>query len=263
MKITQTDYHVHTTFSPDGHDTPEAMCWRAIELGLTGIAFTEHTEWHPDFAYSGFPQPEAYFARVRQCQVDFAPYGLTVRTGAEIGNPHEYLIQTADLLATYPFDIKIASLHWLHGLNIHHPACFAGRDPQEVYADYFQELKKLTAVPHINFIAHFDRILWRGTLMGHKLDLPKLKPIIKDTLTAIAQSGIGLELNSYHLGSQHHWHESLIAMLSWYREAGGDNILVNSDAHRTEHITANWDIAANLLALAGFEIAEEIPVMAL
>ncbi|MCB8943709.1 MAG: histidinol-phosphatase HisJ family protein [Ardenticatenaceae bacterium] len=257
MKITNTDYHVHTTFSPDGHDTPEAMCQHAVELGLTGIAFTEHTEWHPAFAYSGFPQPQAYFQRVRQCQHDFTPYGLTVLTGAEIGNPHEYAAQTADLLATYNFDIKIASLHWLHGLNIHHPSCFTGRDPQAVYADYFMELRKLTAVPHITFIAHFDRILWRGMLMDLPLDLQRLQPILKDTLAAIAQSGIGLELNSYHLGSQHHWHEALIAMLSWYREAGGHHILVNSDAHRTQHLTANWHIAADILALAGYELEEE------
>ena len=262
MKITKTDYHVHTTFSPDGHDTPEAMCWRAIELGLTGIAFTEHTEWHPAFAYSGFPQPDAYFTRIHQCQRDFAPHGLTVLTGAEIGNPHEYAAETAELLATYPFDIKIASLHWLQGLNIHHPNCFAERDPQAVYADYFMELKKLAVVPDITFIAHFDRILWRGMLMGHALDLVRLEPIIRDTLSTIALSDKGLELNSYHLSSQHHWHEALVTMLSWYREAGGDNILVNSDAHRTQHITANWNIAAELLASAGFTPVAEKLVLA-
>jgi len=52
-------------------------------------------------------------------------------------------------------------------------------------------------------------------------------------------------------------------MLSWYREAGGDNILVNSDAHRTQHLTANWNIAANLLDLAGYELEEEFPVLAM
>ena len=263
MNITKTDYHMHTNFSPDAHDTPEAMCWRAVELGLTAVAFTEHAEWHPDYAYYGFPQPEAYFARIRECQIEFAPYGLTVLTGAEIGNPHEYAAETAELLATYTFDIKIASLHWLHGLNIHHPGCFANRDPQEVYADYFRELKQLTAVPNISFIAHFDRILWRGMLMGHAPDLYQLEPIVKDTLAAIAQSGIGLELNSHRLGSQHHWHESLVAMLAWYREAGGRNILVNSDAHCTQQITANWEIAAHLLALAGFESREEAAALAL
>ena len=28
----QTDYHTHTTFSPDGSSTPEAMCQRALDL---------------------------------------------------------------------------------------------------------------------------------------------------------------------------------------------------------------------------------------
>ncbi len=29
------DYHMHTTFSPDGHCSPEEMCCAALEKGLT------------------------------------------------------------------------------------------------------------------------------------------------------------------------------------------------------------------------------------
>jgi histidinol phosphatase-like PHP family hydrolase len=90
-------------------------------------------------------------------------------------------------------------------------------------------------------------------------DLAYLEPIVRQTWTAVVQSGKGLELNSYHLSDKAHWHEALVAMLTWYREAGGDNILVNSDAHSTRQIATNRDIAARLLREAGFAVTENKP----
>jgi len=42
------DFHVHTSnYSPCSRSSAESMCRKAIELGLTGIALTEHELWWP------------------------------------------------------------------------------------------------------------------------------------------------------------------------------------------------------------------------
>jgi predicted metal-dependent phosphoesterase TrpH len=42
------DFHVHTSrYSPCSQSTAEAVCRRAVEVGLTGIALTEHDAWWP------------------------------------------------------------------------------------------------------------------------------------------------------------------------------------------------------------------------
>jgi len=42
------DLHVHTSrYSPCSQSTAEDICCRAIEVGLTGIALTEHDMWWP------------------------------------------------------------------------------------------------------------------------------------------------------------------------------------------------------------------------
>lgn len=42
MKTCKIDLHVHSKYSTDNDADPEEMIVRAIELGLNGIAFTEH-----------------------------------------------------------------------------------------------------------------------------------------------------------------------------------------------------------------------------
>ena len=44
MNLKLIDCHTHTTFSPDGESSPEAMCEKAIELGLSAYAITDHCE---------------------------------------------------------------------------------------------------------------------------------------------------------------------------------------------------------------------------
>ena len=40
----KADCHIHTIFSPDGHQTPEQLINAAVEAGLTEITVTEHCE---------------------------------------------------------------------------------------------------------------------------------------------------------------------------------------------------------------------------
>lgn len=252
-----TDYHMHSTFSPDGNETPEALCRRALALGFTEIAITEHAEWID--GWQGFPQAADYLAAIERCQTTFARHGLTVRSGIELGNPHEHAAEVADLLAAYPFDVKIASLHWLHGENIHLPACFDGRHPDDVYADYFAALGAMAAESDVDIIGHFDRILWRGTAMGAELNLARLETVVREALVTIAWRGIALELNTRYLNVRPDWHEALVTMLRWFRESGGSRVVVNSDAHRSEHIGLNAQLALALLDEAGIPAPTRIP----
>ena len=255
----KSDYHMHSTFSVDGQDTIEAMCWRALALGLTEIAVTEHAEWC-DRWHGGALNAGGYFAEIERLRMEFAPRGLTLYSGVELGNPHEHQRQASALVAAHPFDVRIASLHWLYGENIHDASCFAGRDPMDVYADYF------TAVGHMaadfsatDVIAHFDRILWRGTLLGALFRPQALESTIRDTLATIAWRGLALELNTRLLNQTPGWRPALVTMLRWFREEGGRRVVVNSDAHRLSQMGANLDMARAVLNDAGLEPASLQP----
>ncbi len=257
-RIVETDYHMHSTFSPDGSDSPSELCRRALERGLTEIAITEHAEWQPGAEPQGFPQADAYFTAIERCRERFEPQGLALYSGVELGNPHEHVDEATALLASYPFDVIIASLHWLYGKNIHLESCFANRDPDEVYADYFIELSRMAANFDFDIVAHFDRIIWRGTLLGATFDPWRLENVIQDSLATIARYGRALELNTRFLNHTPNWNENLVIMFHWFLQAGGSCVVVNSDAHWLDEMGRNFFVAQEILKQAGFKLPDQL-----
>jgi histidinol-phosphatase (PHP family) len=177
----------------------------------------------------------------------------------ELGNPHEFEKEVELLLGGYQFDVRIASLHWLYGRNIHLDDCFRKADPQEIYAEYFIELGEMASRSNADIIAHFDRIFLRGTELGAQPDLIRLESVIRNALLAIAYSGMALEVNTRYLRSTPGWISALRTVLRWFRAEGGESIVVNSDAHHVDQLGMNEDLALQLIADAGFDEPCHLP----
>ncbi len=254
----KTDYHTHTTFSFDGHNTPDEMCAQALKLGYDTIALTEHAEWIT--GQGGLPRAAEYIEAVEACRQRYEPLGLRVLSGVELGNPHDYEFEVDELLSQHPFEMRIASLHWLYGENIHLAECFQGLDPHEVYTDYFTELGNMATLIDAEIVAHFDRIFLRGLKMGARPRLDRLESVIRDALVTIAWRGMALELNTRYLRHDPSWQHELTVMLRWFRDEGGERVVINSDAHRIEQIGLNGDLAMTILQEAGFEAPARLPV---
>lgn len=250
----KTDYHMHSTFSVDGHDSPAVMCEQALTLGYTEIAITEHAEWHENG--DGFARVKPYLAALNECRNIYEPQGLTILSGVELGNPHEFPQETAVLLAHYPLDITIGSLHHLNGVNIHTPQCFEGKDPYDVFADYFSELSRMSAAADFHIVGHFDRILLQSAKLGIHFDPFKLETIIRMMFSTIIKRGQILELNTSYLAHKPSWVSALITMMRWFNEMGGQRIVVNSDAHCALNLGRNYRLARVILVAAGFQEGE-------
>lgn len=251
MTAIRTDYHMHSTFSPDGHAAPAELCRQALALGLTEIAITDHMEWEPG-GPTFRPDYPQYFDALAACQAEFGPQGLTVLSGVELGNPHEHRHETAALLAAYSFDVVIASVHWLDGANIHAQQLFVDADPYAIYARYFTSMQRMAEETPCHLVAHFDRIFWPGTTVHGHLDTARLEPHIRPVLAAMAARGLVLELNTRFLTHTPGWNDVLVAVCRWYRAEGGAHVAVNSDAHRPSDIARHADQAAALVQSAGF-----------
>ena len=188
------------------------------------------------------------------CQEQFGPAGLAVLAGVELGNPHDFAIQATRLLNRYPFGVVIGSIHYLNGHNIHLPQCFAGRDSDDIFHDYFLELRRMVESFPVDFVAHFDRIFWRAYLLHLPFNPYYHEEVIREALTAIARHTGGLELNTKLLGQEPNWHQLLQLLLGWYAECGGHTVLVNSDAHGVNELGQNQTLALQLLAGTGLQV---------
>lgn len=248
----KSDLHTHTTYSWDARNTPQEMSERAVQLGLETIAFTEHAEWFPQ--QKGFEHPDAYFDDIASCN---ANYDLTVLSGVELGNPHLHEREACYLIETYPFDVRIGSIHWLYDENIHNKRVFKRRDPDEVIRDYFAEMETMVNSFPLDMVAHFDRIFMRAHYSRFAYDILEAEAAIRGAFEAIAARGVALEFSSKHVNDKTNWNADLLTMLRWYREAGGERVLVNSDAHGVEQIGRNFQTAAEMLTEVGLSVSSK------
>jgi histidinol-phosphatase (PHP family) len=257
LPLIATDYHTHSTFSPDARDSISAMCAEAYHQGLRAIAITDHAEWHPKW----YTQPNwpRYFAGINEARINFAETPFQILTGVELGNPHDYLSEVRPFLDRHQFDVIALSVHWLYGENIHDAVCFRGRNPQAVYRDYFRAMRKMVEQVPGTFVAHFDRIFWRGARLGVPFQAAAIRPQVESAFAAIIERGVGLELNTKYLADRPDWLEALVTLLNWYREMGGDRVLVNSDAHATHHLLQNQELALSVLYAAGLREPWRMP----
>ena len=264
-----TDNHVHTRWSWDTatSSSMQLACARAVDIGLPGLAFTEHvdfTEWsHQDSAELTHtsapthiePRPrvtpldvEGYSADLARCREEFPD--LRILSGIEAGEPHLFPASVAAVLAAGNFERVLGSLHGIvyEGAltGIDH-ALFAGLEAHEVMRRYFAELVVLVDGSSVfNVLAHCDypRRYWPTTLAGPYAEVD-FEEEYRTAFRALASSGRALEINTRSpLASAE--------LMRWWWQEGGDAVSFGSDAHQPFRVGEHFDLAVDVVEAAGF-----------
>lgn len=245
------DCHIHSINSHDGHAPVEDICRRALELGLSGLAITDHTECQ---GYHNYDYP----ARITRSVADaaaaaqkFAPR-LTVLRGFELGQPLQDLDLAEKMVALCNYDFIIGSLHGLGGKTREDFAYWAF---MENPTDRLEE--KLTAY----FNQLIDLARWgKFDVMGHitypvrhvPIDFDRYSEQIDRLLSILIQSGRGIEINTSGLRQGVGMTMPHLPLVQRYRQLGGEVITLGSDAHYLEHVGADLSVGMELLEAAGF-----------
>ncbi len=234
------DYHTHTHYSFDGAPdaTHDAMCRRALEIGLSDIAFTDHCDINGEVEglYTLYHATEA-FAEMQAVKEKYKGR-LNVVCGIELGNATQYPAEAAAVLAAHPYDFVIGSLHNLRGvpdfcmlkydmMTEPHIASLFDRALDETI-DMVEHTDGLTTVGHITYMHRYV------TLAQKKLDFKPFYDKLTHLYRIIIDRDLALEINVSTL-----WKGLGIAMptmelLKLYRDCGGRLVTVGSDAHAPE-----------------------------
>jgi histidinol-phosphatase (PHP family) len=206
------DYHMHTRFSPDSKADMSDMCAAAVAKGVAEIGFTEHYDLHPDENPRDWLNLDRWVEELECCRTEFAGH-LIIRAGIEIGEPHLFVPETRQMLARYPFDYALGSLHWVGSGNVF-TADYFERTPEEAFGSYFEELERMTQTGEFHIALEINA----GTLRRSAAILTPGPPI-----------------------------------LEWYAEMGGLHLTLGSDAHRAEHVGSGLDTALAAAKTAGLK----------
>jgi histidinol-phosphatase (PHP family) len=248
---------VHTEWSWDAPlGDMERSCERAIEVGLPAIAFTEHADWAIVHEGQHSVDIAGYHDAVDRCRARFA--GLRILKGIELGEPHNFPRETAEVLAAGPLDQVLGSVHSVRmDGQLLDASQFNQMAPVEFAAavrEYFREtLALVESNQPFETLAHLDypkRYWLEGAAPYREEDF---EAEIRAVLSTAAKTGRVLEVNT----TRGRILCPDIKVVRWWRQAGGQAVSFGSDAHQPDKVAEGFKIATQMVQAAGFKPAKD------
>lgn len=196
------DYHVHTPYC--GHAQGKTIDYieSAIRSGISEIGFSDHLGRY----YLGKVQKKRYWDWGMH-ERDIARYfselldlreayedRIAVRIGLEVDyiEGAEHLLE--DIVAKYPFDFLLGSVHCLPMLGWRHISEYVKVNQAQVYAAYFEAIESAIRCAMFQSIAHID-FIWRYVSWP---EAPEeiLQEYISDAVKLSAKSSTNIEVNA-------------------------------------------------------------------
>ncbi len=253
-----TDMHVHSAFSSDSTEAPEAIIETAIKKGFSYAYFTDHHDM--DFPVSK-EEPdmdfqldfESYFQKLLELKEIYSNK-IEVRIGVEQGICPPTAPNIAALSNRYPFDFVIGSSHLtsLDNGDPYHPSYYEGKTNIEAYREYFMsEVENVKLTDGFDVYGHLDYAVRYCPDKSFVYRFDDYRDIFEVLLKSLIEKGKGIEINTAGIAKIGFAHPH-IEVLKLYKEMGGEIITVGSDAHKKEDIGFGFDVAEDLLKNVGF-----------
>ena len=246
------DYHMHLRDEEEriAHtiEAAERFVETAAARGVDEIGFSEHVYY--------FRETRPLWTvpyHVERCVYDLEPYveavveakhrGLPVKLGIEVDYVRGLEEETRALLAPYPWDFVLGSVHFVDGLGIDgRPRLLDTVGVEETWRRYFEELAAAARSGLFDVLAHPDVVKIWGE-----------RPAAVDYSTLLAAlDGVCLEVSSAGLRKPVGELYPDPALLRAAREQGVP-ITLASDAHVPRLVGEDFDRALALARDAGYD----------
>lgn len=255
------DMHNHSHHSHDGHSDIGALCEKAIELGLGGLAVTDHfdNEWTDKpitftRVVDSFKETDAYAARYRG--------KLDIIRGVEMGEALWDTETAAKMIGMCDFDVVLGSIHFVRYKGHETPYSlidFSKISESDVLGfakQYFDELLLLSETQDYDILSHLTCPLrYLNGKYGYSLTPDMYESVIERILKTVISRGKALEINTSCIGSPYDELMPNRAVLERYYALGGRMVTVGSDSHVVESFGKGLEKARAVLKSVGFQNA--------
>ena len=250
------DSHVHSDNSPDGNHSITYLGIAAQEMDLFGLCVTDHCEAQ---AYREERYDKSIFQSVFECKKACRVFGesLKICVGIELGQPMQGIEAAKTVLDSQSFDFVLCSVHNLPGKKDFYYLNYAAMtdgDIHDMMTAYFEEVLQSAKQADFDSLAHLTYPLrYLVGEQGRAVDLERYAPAIDEILRVLAGRGKALELNTSGLRQPYGVTLPQGAVLTRFRELGGQYITIGSDAHYNQDLAAGFAQGFALAKAAGFE----------
>lgn len=253
-----SDCHTHSNCSFDGRDSMEALCERAMELGLRYYTATDHCEcnkYEEALGHeSGYCQvARRAWAEMENCARRFPD--LRFLKGIELGQPLQDLSAAEDAVAGRDYDFILGSLHNVAGEEDFYTLGHSGAEKARVeslVSKYYREMWEMTEWGSFDSLAHITYPLRYFPADGYRPDISLHRQEIEEVLKSLIRKEKALEMNTSRLGKPDGPQLPDLEIFTRYRELGGRLVTLGSDAHCAKDLAQGIDLGMELLRKAGF-----------
>jgi histidinol-phosphatase (PHP family) len=273
------DYHVHihphrpTPGAPAPGTFPAEYIDRyvevALERGAREVGFVEHLYrcvesraalgqwWKRDPNPHLVQEMDQIMARELDMSLDryveailaAKARGLPVKLGLEVDFEPGTEQRVADLVAPYPWDYLVGSVHWIGAwwfLRPSAPAEYARRGVRRAFEEYFELATTLAATRMVDSLGHVDVIKVAGLVPDGSL-----RPLWDPVVEATAASGMAVEISSQGLLRPVKELYPAPELLALFNVAGVP-ITLGSDAHAPDEAAFAYDRIVRAARDAGY-----------
>ena len=250
MTFPACSLHNHTTWS-DGQSSVQEMVEEAARIGLREVGISDHFTHSPGgraVQWSMHPeQLNEYVEDVRSAQGTAEP---VVRLGVEADFFPETVTEVRRRLAEFEFDYVIGSVHFVGQFPVDSRAddwsSLSMENVTGIWREYWELVRRMAESRVFDIAAHLDLPKKFAFLPHQNLEREETA-----ALTAIAQSGMAIEINT------NGWNmpaAEAYPSLRLLKKARGLGIplLINSDAHRPQRLVEGFGRARELAREAGY-----------
>jgi len=252
------DYHMHL------RDEQEEIAHRASAIdpyvetalarGVDEIGFTEHVYyfeqtrslWHVPYHVDRCAHD---LERYVEAVLDAKGRGLPVKLGLEVDYEPEQEEETRELLAPYPWDYLLGSVHFIDDLGVDgEPRLSDAVGIEEAWRRYFATLAAAARSRLFDSLSHPDLVKVFGQRPPQALE----RELHADVVEAIAESGVAVEVSTGGLRKpvgELYPDPHLLALCQDH----GVPVTVASDAHVPGLVGSDFDRARALLRDAGYD----------
>jgi histidinol-phosphatase (PHP family) len=247
-----SDYHMHTPLCGHASGEPKAYAAHAVKVGLKEIGFSDHAPLfsHRDPGISmDHDQLPLYHRMIESVRDQFAGR-LSVHVGIEADFVPGFEDQTRAMLAAYPYDHVIGSVHFIRKWGFDDPIQMKEwnvRDVNEVYRDYHKLLRQSAESKLFDILGHVDLV--------KKFDFhptQDMRAEIEENARVFKQAGVVIEINTSGLHKPAKEIYPSLHDLKIYHEAGVP-ITFGSDAHKPDQVGRDFDQGRALALAAGYK----------
>ena len=243
------DYHIHTRLCGHARGEPEDYVREALRKGLGEIGFSDHMPllgMRNERLTMAPGELDVYVGMIRDLQASVDE--LRIRLGIEMDYFPGEMDEIWEAVAPYDFDYVYGSVHYIDGWGFGDSrklSTYRGKDPDEVYARYFDLFCEAVERGGFDIMAHPDLVKKHG--IGTTLPLERLYARAADALRA---ADIAVEINTSGLRKTAlEIYPALPFVEACARR--GVPITLGSDAHSPDQVGMDFDLAIDLLRRAG------------